>query len=446
MDLLLACALSFGLLLFSVVKGYFMAYPLLGTLGILVLVLRRRGFPLTHLLHLGLQGSRKALPVFTILLLIGAVTAVWMAAGTVPAIVYYGIQSIHPNWFIITSFGLTGVVSLLIGTSFGAAGTIGVALMIMARGSEVDPHLIAGAIIAGAYVGDRCSPLSSSAHLIANLTQTDLYRNLKNMMVTGVLPLLLTGGLYLILSRLHPVPLSNSTLTQELARFFDLQGVVLLPAGVILVLAGLRIEAKQSMLISLAVAAGLAMGYQHYSFGQVLQFAGLGFYLDAESPIQSIMFGGGVLAMAKVCSIVLLSTTIAGILAGTHALHPLQGVLTARSRRSVFLSTTLVSLVASAFGCTQTISILLTEQLVRQNYQPPTHSEQLALDLENTAVVLAPLVPWNIAGLVPATVLSVDWQFIPYAFYLYLIPFCVLACLGLPASLKRLRVPQQSRN
>lgn len=427
MDLVFALLCSFTLLILSAMQGVFIAYPLLCTLCILGVTLARKGFSVKALFKMGIQGSLKATPVFTILLLIGAVTSTWMAAGTVPAIVYYGIQLINPRWFIFASFLLTSLVSFLIGTSFGAASTIGLALVIMAKGSTVNPHLIAGAVIAGAYFGDRCSPMSSSAHLIATITQTDLYINLKNMVRTGMIPFGISCLLYLGLSWLYPVQTSDSFLQPELAQFFNLNGIVLLPAAIILGLALLRVEVKQSMLISIAVAMVLAVVYQHYSFWQVLQFAVVGFHLDVDTPIQSILLGGGVGSMAKVCIIVIISTAISGLLAGTDALQIVERLLqSAQSGSKIFLNTILVGIVASAFGCTQSIGILLTEHLVRNRYAQSSKPDQLALDLENTVVVLAPLIPWNIAGLVPATVLMTDWRFIPYAFYLYLIPAVLL--------------------
>ena len=175
---------SVTVLLLCTVKGIYIAYPLLAILVLFVGLCLQRGFSISALWTMGCQGSRKALPVFIILTLIGAITATWIAAGTVPAIVYYGIHTIQPQWFILAAFLLTSLVSLLIGTSFGAASTIGLALMIMAKGSSVNPHVIAGAVIAGAYLGDRCSPMSSSAHLIAAITRTDLYGNLKRMVQT----------------------------------------------------------------------------------------------------------------------------------------------------------------------------------------------------------------------------------------------------------------------
>jgi NhaC family Na+:H+ antiporter len=176
------------------------------------------------------------------------------------------------------------------------------------------------------------------------------------------------------------------------------------------------------------VAIWLAVVNQDYSLPQVLRFALFGFRLEANSPIQTILLGGGVLPMLKVCGTVLISTALAGILAGTGLLRTSLSSLIWRQSPAGnpsgrFGNTALIGLLAAAFGCTQTIGILLTEDLVRQNYAQP---EYLAVDLENTVVVIAPLIPWNIAGLVPATVLMTDWQFIPYAFYLYLIPILML--------------------
>ncbi|MEP0913456.1 hypothetical protein NDI45_21315 [Leptolyngbya sp. GB1-A1] len=430
MDILLALAGSFTLLVISVTHGVFVAYPLLATLGLLIAVLHRRGFSLRSLMKMSIAGSQKSFSVIGILLIIGAVTAVWMAAGTVPAIVYYGIQLINPNLFVLCAFLLTSFVSFLIGTSFGAASTIGTALMIMARGSSVDPHLVAGAIIAGAYWGDRCSPMSSSANLVAIVTQTDLYQNIRNMLTTAWLPLGLSCLIYGVISFFYPVQNTSSSLSIELANLFDLNLLTLLPAIVILVLALLKVEVKQAMLWSIAAGVVLSITLQHDTILQILQFAFTGFYLEQESPIRSILAGGGIVSMMRVSAIVVISTAIAGVLTGTNALQLVQRFLQSlRSQSGLFAGTTLVSIAASAFGCTQAIAILLTAELVKPQYE--THYEdkqisadRLAIDLENTAVVIAPLIPWNIAGLVPATVLMSDSGFIPFAIYLYLIPLC----------------------
>ncbi|MBD1866151.1 Na+/H+ antiporter NhaC family protein [Cyanobacteria bacterium FACHB-471] len=440
MDLLFALALSFGFLLFSAVKGYLVAYPLLSSLAIFTLALLRRGFTFDTLLKMGFAGSKKSFSVISILLLIGAVTAVWMAAGTVPAIVYYGIQLISPQYFILASFILSSIVSLLLGTSFGTVSTIGIALMIMANSSGVNPHMIAGSIIAGAYFGDRCSPMSSSANLIAVITKTRLYTNIQNMWKTAMLPLVISAGLYGVLSLFNPVQLADQTFTAEISRLFNVDLITLLPAAVILIFSILQIEVRLSMLMSILVAIALSCFWQHYSFLQILKFTVLGFHLTEDTPLDSILLGGGVISMVKVSIVVIISTAFVGIFAGTRTLDTIQVFLERfKSRSNCFLSTLLVGVGSAAFGCTQTIAILLTQELVEQKYKETTKGNyKLALDLENTVVVISPLIPWNIAGLVPATILMTDLGFIPYAFYLYLIPLLNLIQIRLsqPPKLK----------
>ncbi|NJN08999.1 MAG: Na+/H+ antiporter NhaC family protein [Richelia sp. RM2_1_2] len=424
MDLILFLFCSFVLLLISVFKGYFIVYPLLASITALFFLLVKRGFKLKKLFTLAWIGSKKSFSVISILLLIGVVIAVWMMAGTVPAIVYYGIQMINPSYFIVSAFLLTIFVSLLIGTSFGTVSTIGIALMIMASGSSVNPHLIAGAIIAGAYFGDRCSPMSSSANLISIITQTKIHTNIRRMLKTTFLPLVVSTIVYLLLSIANPVKFEQQNITSEISRLFNINPIVLLPAFAILLLAWLRIEIKISMLISIIIGLFISIYIQNYSFFDIFRYMLLGFNLSEDSTLKNIILGGGIISMAKVSLIVIVSTAFAGLFSGTKILESVEIYLKKlKSRSNLFLGTNLVGIASAAFGCTQTIAILLTEELVRDNYQEnKIDNYQLAVDLENSVVVLSPLIPWNIAGLVPATVLMTDSGFIPFAFYLYFVP------------------------
>jgi Na+:H+ antiporter, NhaC family len=133
---------------------------------------------------------------------------------------------------------------------------------------------------------------------------------------------------------------------------------------------------------------------------------------------------------------VVISTAFVGIFSGTRVLTSIETLLQkARTRSDYFLSTCMVGTGAAAFGCTQTIAILLTQQLVEKKYHEKERgNDKLAIDLENTVVVISPLIPWNIAGLVPATILMTDPGFIPFAFYLYLLPLINLLHLGINSS------------
>lgn len=440
MAVLIAFLITFLLLIFSVFQGVFIAYPLFLSMTIFMGIWWLQGFPIQMLLKMAWKGSQKSFSVIFILLLIGVVTAVWMAAGTVPSLVYYGLQWVNPQYFIVMGFGLSSLVSLLIGTSFGTVSTIGIALMIMADGSGINPHIIAGAIIAGAYVGDRCSPMSSSAHLIATVTQTQLYTNIKNMWKTSIFPLSFSLLIYGVLSRLHPVSLTDETFSTTIRQTFQIHWIVLAPALVIFALSLAQVEVKRSMLLSVGVAIALACFYQHYSVLDLLQFMAMGFQLEESNPLAAILRGGGLVSMAKVSLVVIISTAFVGLFTETHTLRRLESWLSReRSRSGCFLNTCLVGIGTAAFGCTQTIAILLTQELVESKYKEKEKGDyKLALDLENTVVVISPLIPWNIAGLVPATILHTDLGFIPYAVYLYLIPVVNLIYLRLKKPPRRM--------
>mgnify|MGYP001793966619 CR=1 FL=1 len=467
-DIIAGLLIAFGLLVTSAISGVFIAYPLAAALCLLVLILLNRGFGLKALFKMGFAGAHQALPVVKVLLLIGILTAVWMSAGTVPALVYYSTGLVSGQFFLLWAFVLTGIVSTLIGTSIGAVGTIGVALMVIARGSGqaalVAP--LAGAIIAGAFVGDRCSPMSSSAHLVASITQTNLYTNLRNMVRSSVGPLALSVAFYTVLSFLHPVQLTETPITASLPSFFNLSPIVLLPAITIFLLSLLKVEVKLAMLASIGTAIPIACALQNNSLADLFQFSIWGYQLNPQlnlktglvtEPIteqavaqgialQSILLGGGLLPMLKATIAVFISTAFAGILIRSQSLQFLNRWLGAngaatpseyRKQTQLAQTTTFVSLITNLFGCTQTIAIVMTGQIMQPHYHRwnstktsaniADGNEKLALTIEDTAVVIAPLIPWNIASLIPATILDVGPGFIPYALYLFLLPLFVLA-------------------
>ncbi|NJL48569.1 MAG: Na+/H+ antiporter NhaC family protein [Leptolyngbyaceae cyanobacterium SM2_5_2] len=430
MDRVLALGLSAGLLIITAVEGGWLLPPLaLSVLGFVGLYWWRGMAPAQLVAMLG-RGARQSFGVLSILLLIGGLTAAWMAAGTVATLVYYGLQLIQPRLFILSAFVLTGAVSILIGTSFGTVGTIGLALMIMARGGGVSPPWVAGAIIAGAYVGDRCSPLSSSAYLVATLTETNLYANLRVMATTAMVPWLLSAGIYLVASWQHPLVVGDQGFWTDIPTAFSLHWVTLLPAVLIFGLVALRVPVKLTLLLSLGLASGIAIGWQGYSPRQLGSFLIFGFELGSSTELADILRGGGIWPMAKVGLLVMVSTALAGLLAETETLSALQNWLkTLRPGRPLLVGTLATSLASAAYGCTQTMAILLTYQLTQPSYrQAHLSAQRQAIDLENTAVVLSPLIPWNIAGLIPATLLMVNAEFIPFAVYLYLLPLWELGC------------------
>lgn len=427
MDIVFSMLFVFFMLIFSIYKGIFIGYPLVLCFLIFIFVSYKRGFLLKDIMKMSYNGGKKAFIVLRIFILIGSITAIWMASGTVPGIVYYGIKFMNPTFFILYSFLISSFVSFLLGTSFGTVSTVGIALIVMAKGGNINLNIVAGAIIAGAYFGDRCSPMSSSANLVAHLTETNFHTNFKNMFKTSAIPFVLSIILYTIFSLKEPFNLVSININTEILNTFYINWIVLLPAITIIILAMFKVDVKISMIISILVACVISIIFQHYKLADIIKFIFLGFKLDAATPLQNIIKGGGIISMLKPSLVVFISCSLAGIFDGTNMLKSIEDILMkGRNRFELFLYTTITSIITAAFGCNQSIAIVLTSSLMKKPYnEQNVDNYKLAIDLENTAVVLSALIPWNIAAFVPTTTMDVNnIGYIPYAFYLYLIPIC----------------------
>lgn len=420
LDVVIAFIITFLLLVFSVYKGIFVAYPLMIGFVLFFILSVRRGYPVRNILVMAYNGGKKSFIVLKIFILIGAITAIWMASGTVPAIVYYGIMLINPSLFILSAFLISCFVSILIGTSFGTVGTVGIALMVIARGGGVNLAAAGGAIIAGAYFGDRCSPMSSSASLVVLLTETNIYDNIKNMFKTSIIPFIISMIFYTIISLIFPLHNTAKAINNEIVNAFNVNIVVLIPALIIIVFAMFKINVKISMLVSIVVAFLLSIFIQNNTALESVKFIISGYRMDKISPLYNIIKGGGIISMLKTALVVFISSSFAGIFEGTGILDYVKHIIQKSSlKHGNFKTMILTSSFSSAFGCTQALAVILTHMLSEKAYE---NKSIFAVDLENTAIVIAALIPWNIALLVPMTNLGVNASCIPYLFYLYILP------------------------
>ena len=432
MDIVLSMTLIFFLLIFSIINKIFIGYPLLAALTIFGILSLRRGHSLTDTLKMAFTGGKKSLIVLQIFVLIGVLTAMWISAGTIPAIVYYGIRFINGNFFVFYAFIITSFVSFLLGTSLGTVSTIGVALIVMAKAGGMNLAPVTGAIMSGAYFGDRCSPMSSSAILVANLTRTNLFDNIKDMFHTGRLPFIFSCLLYLGFSLGNPIVFSGRNIGDDLYNIFHIGVISLIPAIIILMASLFKVRVKRSMTLSILAAFFISVLVEGYTVPELLNFSLWGFRLADGVLDGNILNKGGLMSMMKAGVVVFISCSMAGIFNGTKMLHRFHSIYTrAKGRLHLFSYTVTTSILTAVFGCNQTISIVLTEQLLEDTYSKTHHSRgKLAVDIENTAVVIAPLIPWNIAAYMPTTTLDVNfYTYIPYAFYLYLLPVTTLILL-----------------
>ncbi len=405
--------------------GRSLLWALLLGLALFYALGRRRGFPAAELARMAWRKGREALIVAPVFLLIGTVTALWRASGTIAFFLYYGLRAIPPALFLLTAFLLPAALSFVLGTSYGVTGTAGVVLIALARSGGVDPVIAAGAILSGAYFGDRCSPMSSCAALVAACTGTDLYRNVREMLKTAVLPTLLTAAFYAALSLRHPLAAVDDSVFSALADGFSLHWAVLPPALLMLLLPLAKVPVKWAMTASAACALLAAVLLQGMSWTGALRAAVFGFQ-PALPALAGVLSGGGLLSMVSSAAVVFVTSLYAGILEGIDALAPaLRWTERLADRAGLFPAAALVSTAIVAVFCNQSVMVLMDEQLLAKSYEARGASRlELAMDIANSGVTIAGLIPWSIAITVPLRMLDVGMAAIPYAALLYMIPLC----------------------
>ena len=423
MTILLGFILSFIILIFGVLKGLWIGYGLTLSFLIFSTISYRINRSLNKVKTDAINGGKRALVVLKMFILIGLVTATWYISGTIPAIVYYCMKFMNPQFYIIFAFLSSALVSYMLGTSTGTGSTIGVVLIVMARGGNIDLNVAAGAILSGCYVGDRASPMSSCSSLLASQTDTELYPMLKRLKSTSIIPLILTSIFYILLSFKNPLTVAGNSIMTDLNNSFEINLVVLLPAILMLVLSTFKYNVKKSMIFSIILGVIIAFTVQSSSIKEIVSTLIWGFKLKPDSPLYSILKGGGLFAMLKAGIVVFISCSMAGVLEGMNIFQMVSSLFkNYKSRVKLLLATAITSVATASFGGNQSIAIVMTSQIMKNIYKENNIDKyDLASDISNTAVLFAPMIPWNIANLLISTTLDVEAvPIVPYAFYLYI--------------------------
>lgn len=296
---LLVLAVFTGMLIGCVAFGIPVLYALVGGLLLFFAYSLKKGFSLKETIDMCLQGIKTVKNVLLTMILIGVLTGLWRSAGTIPTIVVYCVRLITPSIFILLAFLLNCLVSFLIGTSFGTAATMGAICMAIAQTMGVSPVMAGGAIISGAFFGDRCSPVSTSTLLVSEVTRYDMYENIREMMKTAVIPFGICCILFWGMGWLQN---SSGGTAADVGSLFAKefkQGIIpLLPAVIILILALRKVEVKKAMIVSILWAFVICLFYQQRAFSDVFHTMVLG-YSSADPQIGKMMDGGGILSMVK---------------------------------------------------------------------------------------------------------------------------------------------------
>ena len=356
------------LLKFSVVYALVIGYIIYG-------LIKRHN--LIILIKKSFEGVLTVKNILLVFILIGMITALWRASGTIAFIVYIGSKLISPSILIFLTFLFCAVLSVLIGTSLGTAATMGVICFSIGKIMGINPYYIGGAVLSGIYFGDRCSPMSTSALLISELTKTDLYANIKLMIKTSVIPFIVTSLFYLFLGFKSTVSSVSVGVTEIFKQNYNLNIVVIIPAILIIVLSLLKINVKKTMLISIVVSSIIAIFIQKESVVSLIKYCIFGYH-NSNQKLNLLMKGGGILSMLNVALIVGISSSYSGIFKETKLLVSLKEHLKVFAKKTsnyfvIFLS----SIISGAIACNQSLGIILTNEL----------SEEL-VDKQERAIIL----------------------------------------------------------
>lgn len=421
---IIVLSLFSGLLLLCIIFDFSILYALVAGLVLFLLYGKKKGFSWKELGKMSLSGVKKVKNVLISFLFIGILTALWRDAGTIPTIVCYAANVIRPSVFLVMTFLLNCLVSCLTGTAFGTSATMGVICATVAAAIEIDPVLVGGAVLSGAYFGDRCSPVATSALLVAQLTHTNIFTNIKNMLRTCIFPFIITCVVYTLLGIFSDHSGEIPDLKAIFGSEFTLHPVTLLPAAAIIVLSLFKVNVRITMTASILISIPICLFVQHTAPGDLPTLMQNGFTSE-NAQVNAILSGGGIVSMLRAGAIVCLSSSYSGIFKKTGLLDGAKDAISTLSARTTpYIAMLCAATVSSIIACNQTLTIMLTHQLCSHIEKD---DESKAIHLEDTAVLIPALIPWSTAAAVPIASVGCSPVCIVFAFFPYLLPLWRLA-------------------
>lgn len=353
-----------------------------------------------HVIHV-------SLPSVSVLICVGMIIGVWIASGTVPTLIYYGLTLLSPAVFLAAAMLLCSVVSLSLGTSWGTVGTVGLALMGIGAGFDIPVYWTAGAVVSGAFFGDKVSPLSDTTNLAPAVTGTDVFSHIKNMMPTTVPSMLIALVIYLVAGYTMIDDQTASferinAITDSLQANFAISPWLLLPALLVIVLAVKRMPPIPSLFAGVLAGGATAMIAQGAGLHEVVTYANYGYSIDTGvSAIDSLLNRGGIQSMMWTISLVLIALGFGGALEKTGCLESIIRSLMKKvhSFRGVQTSAVLTSVSTNLVAGDPYLSIALPGRMYAPTYRGLGYSTlNLSRAIEEGGTLVSPLVPWNAGG------------------------------------------------
>ena len=401
-----------------------------------------------------------------ILLTVGMLAGSWMISGVVPTLIYYGVQILSPRFFLVSACVICALVSLLSGSSWTTVATIGVALLGIGQALGVSEAWTAGAIISGAYFGDKMSPLSDTTILASSSVRVDIFEHIRYMVLTTTPSILITLVIFLVAGLGHNMggELHIEQYTEGLAATFNISLWTLLVPLVTGILIARKVPSLVVLFVSSILAGLVAIIFQPHILCQIAAdpslstpaaiFKGMAITYYGSTAVQTgydalndLVSTGGMAGMLNTIWLIICAMCYGSAMVASGMLESITRVIIrwVRTRLSMVASTVGTGIFLNLTTGDQFISIVLTADMFREVYEQEGYEPRLlSRTTEDAATVTSVLVPWNTCGMTQATVLGVPTlTYLPYCFFNLLSPLTTLVVAAIGWKIKRVKREEQ---
>lgn len=378
-----------------------------------------------------------AIPVLLILICVGIIVGAWMIGGTIPTMMYYGLQLCKPATILPISFFLCAVMSTCTGTSFGSMATMGIAMSGVAVGLGIPLHVVVGAIVSGSFFGDKLSPLSDSTNLAASQSGVSTYSHVYSMLYTTIPAALVCLVLYALLGlRYEAHALDTQTISvmlETLQENFKISPAALIPAVLVLAVSLARIPAILGLIISAVFSIFFAMILQGASFSAVITACTSGYFANTELEIlDSILSRGGLSSMMDTVSLIMIASLMGGVIKVSGVVDAFVDKILirfVRSPRSLVCSTMIYCYLINMVTGSQPVAIIMGGTTFRDIYDKMNVDRRvLSRSIEDSATLSHAVIPWSLGAAYITGLFAVDISYIPYAFLSFITPIFSAIC------------------
>ncbi|MGG4030760.1 malate-H+/Na+-lactate antiporter MleN [Bacillus subtilis] len=414
----LALVLSFTVFLdLPIQLALFVSWFIAMLLGI------RLGYSYKDLQNAIVHGISNGLEAVLILVSVGALIGTWIAGGVVPTLIYYGLEFIHPSIFLLATLIICSIMSVATGTSWGTVGTAGIAMIAIGEGLGIPLPLVAGAILSGAYFGDKLSPLSDSTVLASSLSKVDVLAHVRAMLYLSIPAYVITAILFTVVGFMYGgknIDLDKvEFLKSSLQNTFDIHIWMLIPAVVVIVILAMKKPSMPVIVIGALLGAIWAVVFQGMDIAHAIATAYNGFSIKTDVEfLNGLLNRGGIVGMLDSLVVIIFGLGFGGLLEKLGVLKVIVSTFEKKltSAGNVTLSTLIVAFLANIFGCAMYVSLILTPKIMEDSYDR-LHLDRrvLSRNSEVGGTLTSGMVPWSDNGIYMAGILGVStFSYLPF--------------------------------